>query len=150
MANTFTCLYYHLIFSTKNREPWIRHDVESRVWSYMGGIACDNRMTPIQIGGMPDHVHAVVALPTTLSLSEAVKQLKGGSSKWVKDAVPGLKGFTWQDGYAGFTVSKSSLSEVVTYVKNQREHHRVKTFQEEYVAFLERHEIEYDPKYLWD
>lgn len=116
----------------------------------MAGIACDNRMTPIQIGGMPDHVHAVVALPATLSLSDAVKQLKGGSSKWIKDAIPGLRGFAWQDGYAGFSVSKSNLKDVVAYVQTQREHHRIKTFQEEYVAFLERHEIEFDPKYLWD
>jgi putative transposase len=116
----------------------------------MAGIACDNRMTPIQIGGMADHVHVAVALPPTLSVSDAVKQLKGGSSKWVKDAFPGLKHFAWQDGYAAFTISKSNLSDVVAYVQNQREHHRVKTFQEEYVAFLERHGVEYDPKYLWD
>lgn len=148
MSNTYTALHYHIIFSTKDREPWLRHDIEERVWSFIGGIARENGMKSLRIGGMPDHVHAVLSLPPTLALSKALQHLKGGSSKWIKEAIPGMQGFSWQDGYAAFSVSKSNLSEVLTYVEHQREHHRVKVFQDEYLAFLERHGIEYDKRYL--
>lgn len=149
MANTFTCLHYHVIFSTKDREPWIKPAMQDRVWSYLAGIAQASKITPIQIGGMPDHVHLVLGLPTTLSLSETAQLIKGGSSKWIKDEFPGMRGFGWQDGYAAFTVSKSNLPEVVAYVKNQPEHHQVKTFQEEYLAFLDKHGVEYDMRYVF-
>jgi putative transposase len=150
VANTFTSLHYHFVFSTKKREPWIRDDIEERVWSFLGGIARENKMKAIKIGGMPDHIHLALGLPPTLAVSEAAKLIKGGSSQWIKTEFPGMRGFGWQDGYAAFSVSKSNLSEVVTYIDKQREHHRKKTFQEEYVAFLERHKVEYDERYLWD
>ena len=150
MANTFTSLHYHLIFSTKNREPWITHDIEGRVWSFLAGIAQQNDIKPIQIGGMPDHVHLVLGIPARFAVSEAAQLIKGGSSKWMKSAFPGMRGFGWQDGYGAFTVSKSALSDVVCYVQQQREHHRQKTFKEEFVAFLVRHEVDYNEKYLWD
>src|SRR4051794_24602261 len=102
MANTFTCLHYHVIFSTKNREPWIQPTMQDRVWSYLAGIAQANKMNPIQIGGMADHVHLVLGLPTTLSISDATQLIKGGSSKWMKEELPGMRGFGWQDGYAAF------------------------------------------------
>jgi putative transposase len=149
MANTYTCLHYYIIFSTKDREPWLKPDIQDRVWSYLAGIAQNNKMNPIQIGGMPDHVHLVVGLPTTLSMSEALHLIKGGSSKWIKEELPGMRGFAWQDGYSAFTVSQSNLAEVVSYVKNQHEHHRVKTFQEEYLAFLEKHGLEYERRYVF-
>jgi putative transposase len=149
MANTFTCLHYHIIFSTKNREPWIKPEIQDRIWSFMAGIAQKNKMKTLQIGGMPDHVHLVIGLPTTVSLSDALHLMKGGSSKWIKDEFSGLRGFAWQDGYAAFTVSQSNLREVVAYVKNQSEHHRVKTFQEEYLAFLDRHGVSYDARFVF-
>jgi len=150
MANTFSSLQYHLIFSTKNREPWIRHDIEGRVWSYLGGIGREKGIKSLKIGGMPDHIHIALALPTSIAISEAAKLIKGGSSKWIKDTYPGMNGFGWQDGYGAFTVSRSNLSDVICYIEKQREHHRGKTFQEEYRAFLEKHEIDHDEKYLWD
>jgi putative transposase len=150
MANTFTSLHYHLVFSTKKREPWIRQNIEDRVWKFLGGIARENGIKPIKIGGMPDHIHMAVGLPATMAISEAAKLIKGGSSAWIKETFPGTRGFAWQDGYGGFTVSKSNLEEVVCYIETQREHHRIKTFQEEYRAFLDRHEIAYKEKYLWD
>ena len=150
MANTFTSLHYHVIFSTKHREPWISHDIEERVWKFLGGIARENGMKALLIGGMPDHVHLALALPTTQSVSKALQLLKGGSSKWIKDTLPRMRGFGWQDGYGAFSVSKSNLPEVIAYIQNQPEHHRVKTFQEEFLAFLVRHDVAYDERYLWD
>lgn len=149
MANTFSSLHVHLVFSTKDREKWIEPAIEERVWAYLGGIARENGMTPVQIGGMPDHIHMLLGFPTTIAISKAAQQIKGGSSKWIKEAIPEKRGFAWQDGYGSFSVSKSSLPEVIEYIQNQKEHHRVKSFQEEFVAFLNRHEIEYDEEYLW-
>jgi putative transposase len=149
MANTFTSLHYHLIFSTKNREPWISHDIEERIWKFLGGIARENGMKALQIGGMPDHVHVILGLPPTQTVSKTMQLLKGGSSKWIKETFPRMRGFGWQDGYGAFTVSKSNLPEAIKYVQDQREHHRVKSFQEENLAFLIRHGIEYDERYVW-
>ena len=149
MANTFTCLQYHVVFSTSKREPWIRADIEARLWAYPGGIARQNKLEPLLIGGF-DHVHILVGIPPTLSLSEAIKRVKGGSSGWIKANLDGCRTFAWQDGYGAFTVSKSQVLDVKKYIRNQREHHRTKTFQEEYRTMLKRHEIKYDEKYLWD
>jgi putative transposase len=149
VANTYTCLRYHIVFSTKNRQPWIAPDIEQRVWAYIGGIARENDMTPLRIGGVEDHVHIVVGMLPTTAPSKAVQLLKGGSSKWMHDSFPALADFAWQDGYGAFTVSRSQLPEVIEYVDNQREHHRTRTFQDEYRSFLEKHEIEFDDRYLW-
>jgi len=149
MANTYTCLYYHVIFSTKNRERWIMADIQTRVWSYLGGIAREHHLVPLTIGGIEDHVHLVLNVPPSIAFSKALQLLKGGSSKWIHETFPLLHGFGWQDGYGAFTVSKSNLAEVVRYVDDQREHHRHKTFQEEFRAFLDRHGVDYDERYLW-
>ena len=150
MANTYTALYYHLIFSTKHRQRWIERGSESRIWSYLGGIARENKMTAIQIGGTEDHVHLLLGAPPTVALSKALQLLKGGSSKWIHETFPGLRDFAWQDGYGAFTVSKSNVDKVIRYIENQHEHHRTRTFQEEFLEFLKRHGIEYDERYLWD
>jgi putative transposase len=149
MANTYTSLHYHLIFSTKKRVGWITPDIEQRVWEYLGGIARKHKMTALQIGGAADHVHALVLAPATFSPSQITQCLKGDSSKWIHCEFGELRGFAWQDGYGGYTVSKSNLPEVIRYIQNQREHHRVKSFQEEYVQFLRHHGIEYDERYVW-
>ena len=150
MANTYTSLHYHVFFSTKNREPWLRQDIEQRVWSYLGGIARENDLKALLIGGIENHVHLLLGLPATAAVSKAVQLIKGASSKWMKETLPGLGGFGWQDGYAAFTVSKSLVSEVDTYIRGQREHHRVKTFEEEYRAILVKHEIPFDERYVFD
>ena len=106
-------------------------------------------MKALQVGGMPDHVHIALALPPTRSVSDALHLLKGGSSKWMKDAFPKMSDFAWQDGYGAFSVSKSNLPDVIDYIQKQRGHHRVKSFKEEFLALLVRHEIEYDERYLW-
>ena len=149
MANTYTSLHCHLVFSTKGRKTWITPDMEQRVWKYLGGIARENRMKALQIGGVEDHIHMVLGLPPTITVSKAVQLIKGGSSRWIHDTFPAFEGFAWQDGYGAFSVSNSQLPHVTEYVANQREHHRVRTFQDEYRALLKRHGIEYDEQYVW-
>ena len=150
MANTYTSLHYHLVFSTKNRERWITPDVEARIWAYLGGIASQNAMRPVQIGGIEDHVHVLLGSPATLAPSKIAQLIKGGSSAWIHDTFPDQRTFAWQDGYGAFTVSQSCVPDVARYIQNQREHHRTKTFQEEYLTRLQKHQIHYDERYLWD
>ncbi len=147
MANTYTSLNYH-IFSTKNRRPWLTLGIEQRVW-WIGGIARKHRMTALQVGGIEDHIHSLIMAPPTLSPSQIAQFLKGESSKWTHEEFPSLKQFGWQDGYAALTVSKSNIPDVISYIRNQREHHRRKSFQEEYLKFLIKNGIEYDERYLW-
>jgi putative transposase len=152
MANTYLSLYYHVIFSTKNRENLIQPGIEERVWAYLGGIARENKFYSIGVGGVENHVHLLLELPATLAVSKAVQLLKGGSSAWIKDALPempGLRRFAWQDGYAAFTVGKSQVADVIEYIRKQREHHQVKTFEQEYRAFLKRQGIEFEERYLY-
>lgn len=149
MANTYTSLSYHVIFSTKNRVKFISPEIEERLWAYIGGIARRHRMMALQVGGVEDHVHALVNAPPTIAPSQIAQSLKGDSSKWIHEEFPKLRAFAWQDGYGAFTVSKSNLAGVVRYIQNQREHHRQRTFQEEYVEFLQKHGVEYDERYVW-
>lgn len=149
MANTYTCLHYHLVFSTKNREPWITADAEERVWAYLGGIAKENEMTPIRIGGIEDHLHVLVGASPTMAPSKIAQLIKGGSSNWIRDHFPEWSGFAWQDGYGAFSVSRSNVDAVANYIRNQREHHRNTGYQTEYRALLEKHGVEYDERYLW-
>jgi REP element-mobilizing transposase RayT len=149
MANTYTSLHYHIVFSTKNREPHIANEIKDRVWGFLGAIARENKMKALCIGGMAEHIHLLIMAPPTMSLSKMVQLLKGGSSKWIHDTFPQMRNFSWQDGYGAFTVSKSQIAEIIQYIEGQREHHRVKTFQEEYLAFLKKHAIEYDERYVW-
>ena len=149
MANTYTSLHYHIVFSTKNREFWINQDVEHRLWAYLGGIAKQNKMTPLQIGGIEDHVHLLLGAPTVLAPAKMVQLLKGGSSAWIHEALPRMEGFGWQDGYGTFTVSRSKVPSAIEYIQGQREHHRTKSFQDEYRELLKRHEIAFDERYAW-
>ncbi|HMX25385.1 MAG TPA: IS200/IS605 family transposase [Blastocatellia bacterium] len=149
MANTYTSLYYHIVFSTKNRAPWIEPELEDRVWAYVGGIARKNKMTALQIGGIEDHLHALVMAPATMAPSKIAQLLKGDSSLWIHTEFPALRNFAWQDGYGAFTVSKCAVAEVIRYIQNQRQHHDKKTFQEEYLSFLKKHDVEYDERYVW-
>lgn len=149
MANTYTSLYYHIVFSTKNRTAWLTPDVEQRVWEYVGGIARENKMSALQIGGCDDHLHALVLAPSSIAPSKIAQLLKGGSSLWIHTEFKHLREFEWQDGYGAFTVSQSNLPEVIRYIQNQRGHHRKRTFQEEYLAFLQKHGIAYDERYVW-
>ena len=150
MANTYTALHYHFVFSTKNRYPWITPDIESRIWDFLGGIARTNKMKPLKTAGIEDHIHILLGAPPTLAPSKIAQLIKGGSSAWIHDTFPHLQDFAWQDGYGAFTVSKSAVPDVTEYIATQRQHHLTLTFQDEYLALLNRHGIEYDERYVWD
>jgi len=149
MANTYSSLHYHLVFSTKNRVAYLTPDIEQRVWAYIGGVARKHKLNALQVGGFDDHIHALVMAPPILSPSQIAQYLKGDSSKWIHETFPELRDFAWQEGYGAFTVSKSNLESVIGYIEKQREHHQQRTFQEEYLDFLQKHGIEYDERYVW-
>lgn len=149
MAHTYTSLHYHLVFSTKNRAGYITPAIEQRVWEYIGGIARDNQMTALQVGGVDDHIHALIKAPPTFAPSKIAQLLKGGSSLWMRTEFPELRQFAWQDGYGAFTVNKSIVAGVERYIQNQREHHHKMSFQEEYLEFLKKHGVDYNERYLW-
>jgi putative transposase len=139
MANTFSCLNIHCVFSTKERVLVLDPDIRERLWPYMGGIAKQNGIIPKCIGGVSDHVHLLVTLPTKLAVAKAVQLIKAGSSAWIHQSFPNLRNFAWQQGYGAFSVSISQVQETVHYIEQQIEHHRTRTFQEEYLAFLKKH-----------
>jgi REP element-mobilizing transposase RayT len=142
--------WLHCVFSTKERRPLITPPLQERLWPFMGGIARQNRMKAIEIGGTPDHVHILLSLPATLSIAQALQLLKGASSRWVHETFPEHRRFQWQEKYGAFGVSVSLLDQTIRYIQGQEQHHRRSTFQEEFLALLKKHRIEYDERYLWD
>jgi putative transposase len=147
---SYVSSYFHCIFSTKNRRPQITPQLQERIWPYLGGIARENKVKAIEIGGVADHIHMLLSLPSTLTIAKAMQLIKGGSSKWVHDTFPEQQLFGWQTKYGAFSVSVSQLDGVIRYIQTQPEHHRKRTFKEEFVALLNKHRIPYDPRYLWE
>jgi len=150
MPQTYTQLHYHLIFSTKNRTPTITSQIQPRLWKYMGGIVKGLKGIPIQIGGMPDHVHLLVTLRQQPALADVLREIKASSSGWIHETFPHLSAFAWQTGYGAFSVSHSGVPKVKDYIKDQAKHHKKLTFQDEYRLLLTKHGIEFDERYLWD
>ena len=142
--------YFHCVFSTNERRPLITPTLQERLWPHLGGIARQNEMTAIQLGGVADHVHLLLSLSSTLSLAKAMQLIKGGSSKWVHDTFPEHRLFGWQVKYGAFSVSVSQLDKTIQYIKSQEEHHRRVSFQQEFLALLRKHGIQYDERYLWE
>ncbi|HOE65463.1 MAG TPA: IS200/IS605 family transposase [Candidatus Hydrogenedentes bacterium] len=149
MGHTYTQCFVHFVFSTKERRNLIVESIRERLWEFIGGIARKNGMMAITIGGTGNHVHVLIALPATMDIAKAAQLLKGGSSKFVHETFPEVTGFAWQQGYGGFSVSASQRDKVVEYIRAQEEHHRELTFEEEFIAVLRKHDIEFDPKYVW-
>jgi len=149
MGHSYCSAYYHCVFSTKERRRTITPKLQERLWPYLGGVARKNHLVALAIGGIEDHVHMLLSLPTTLTISKAMQLVKGNSSKWVHDEFPEHHNFAWQEGYGAFSIGVSQIDTTKQYIINQAEHHRTKTFQEEFLAFLKKHEIEYDPRYVW-
>jgi len=147
---SYVSAYFHCVFSTKERRRLITPELQERLWPFLGGIARENGMRAMIIGGVENHVHLLLALPATMPVAKAMQLIKGGSSKWVHETFPEHQEFRWQEKYGAFTVSVSQLDTITAYIENQREHHRSKDFQEEFLALLKRHRIEYDERYLWD
>ena len=148
MPSTHLSLHYHLIFSTKNRHPFIDGAWRGRLHAFMGGAVRSLGGAPEAVGGMSDHVHLLVGLRANHTLADVLRDIKSASSHWVHDTV-GVKGFAWQDGYGAFTVSASLIERVKSYIAHQEEHHKKKTFQEEYVEFLKQSGVEFDERFLW-
>jgi putative transposase len=147
---SYVSSYFHCVFSTKERRPQIVPGLRERLWPFLGGIARQNGMTAIEIGGVSDHVHLLVSLPSTLSIAKALQLIKGGSSKWVHDTFPEHQLFGWQVKYGAFSVSVSLLEKTIQYIKNQEKHHARMSFKEELLALLKKHRIAYDERYLWE
>jgi len=148
MPTTHLSLHYHIVFSTKDRHPFITDSWRNRLHQYLGGLINVADGIPESIGGVSDHVHLLVGLRATHQLASFVQDIKQSSSRWIHETI-GVKNFSWQPGYAAFTVSASNREAVKDYIANQVSHHRSKTFQEEYLAFLQKHRVEYDEKFLW-
>ncbi|HUO09779.1 MAG TPA: IS200/IS605 family transposase [Phycisphaerae bacterium] len=138
------CLRIHFIWSTTKRTPLIAPDWEPRLFAYLGTVLADRRGVLLAANGTPDHIHLYTSLPSTLSLAEITNALKANSSRWIHETLH-LPDFAWQKGYGAFSVSPSADHAIRTYIQNQKEHHRARTFQEEYLDFLKRHQIDYDP-----
>jgi putative transposase len=150
MPQSLARLHIHLIFSTKNRERIITDGIRDSLHAYMATVLQNIGCPPVLINSVEDHVHILFELARTVPVSSAVEDVKKASSKWIKTQGGEFTGFAWQSGYGAFAVSESHVSTVRDYIANQREHHRKKTFQEEYRAFLERHRIAFDERYVWD
>ena len=140
----------HCVFSTKERRPIITPKLQERLFAYIGGIARENGMKLIAAGGIEDHVHLLISLSRTISISKAMQLIKGGASKWIHDTFPELSSFEWQEGYGAFSVSVSNQSKVIAYINSQPEHHKKQDFKSEFISILKRHEIEYDERYVFD
>ncbi|MBN8597855.1 MAG: IS200/IS605 family transposase [Planctomycetes bacterium] len=146
MSSTFTNINVHIIFSTKNRAPQIDSAFADRLYSYIGGIARKLDCQMLAAGGIEDHIHLLIGLHPTVAISDLVRDIKANSSKWLHEDVK--TAFEWQRGYAAFSVSESIVPHVRAYIAKQREHHAHKSYEEELIAFLERHNIKYDRTYL--
>ena len=149
MANTFTSLRVHIVFSTKNRERWLAPDIEDDIWRYLGGICRTHHLVALQIGGVDDHVHLLLGYPPRVVLSDFMKWLKGESSKWISDLSPSLRDFSWQDGYGAFCIGHSQIPRTIRYIQTQRARHGRLTFEREYRDFLHVHDIEAEEKYIF-
>jgi putative transposase len=146
---SYVSSYFHCVFSTKERRPSIKPELRDRLWPFLGSIARQNKMKAIEIGGVEDHVHLLLSLPSTMAIAKALQLLKGGSSKWVHETFPEQRLFAWQEEYGAFSVSVSQLDKTIEYIKGQETHHRKMKFQEEFLTLLKKHRIEYDERYLW-
>jgi REP-associated tyrosine transposase len=150
MPQSHSKVILHIIFSTKDREPWLDSYVRPRVHAYLATVCRDVGAEVVRVGGVADHVHIITTLPRTLSQAQFIEQIKKASSKWIKELDARYRGFFWQRGYGAFSVSSSQLNAVLQYVESQEEHHRTRTFQEEYRELLRKHGIDFDEQYVWD
>ena len=142
MGHTYISAFFHCVFSTEGRRGLIPPARQPDLWAYLAGIARKNKLKTIAVGGTDNHVHLLLSLPATMPLAKAMQLLKGGSSKWMNDS--GAGGFAWQDGYGAFSVGISQQATTSAYIRSQPEHHHKRRFEEEFLAFLNKHGIEYD------
>jgi putative transposase len=147
MPHTYVSDLVHCVFSTKNRRNLIKPEIQSDLWAFVGGIANKNGLKTLIVGGTENHVHVLLSLPATMPLAKAMQLIKGASSHWMNDNH--ARNFAWQEGYGAFTVGISQKADTIAYIRSQPEHHRKRSFEEEFVAFLKKHNVDYDPRYVW-
>ncbi|MEX0702198.1 MAG: IS200/IS605 family transposase [Planctomycetales bacterium] len=147
---SYVSMLVHCVWSTKERKPLIAEEWSDDLYGYLGGILRNNRATLLAAGGMPDHVHLLMSLPSTLPVAKTVNLLKSNSTTWVKEQIASARQFRWQERYGAFSVSKSHEERIRTYIANQKRHHARRPFQAEFLALLEKHGVEYDERYIWD
>ncbi|MBI4469814.1 MAG: IS200/IS605 family transposase [Acidobacteria bacterium] len=150
MSGKHISILIHFVWSTSGREPLIDIQWCDRLYAYLGGVFREKKAKLIIAGGIADHVHLYSSLPSTVTIAEMVNALKSNSSRWIHDTFPQQRAFAWQKGYGAFSVSKSAEARVIEYIRDQREHHRAKSFQEEFLDFLNKQGIEYDERYIWE
>jgi putative transposase len=141
MSDSYTSLLFHIVFSTHERKPLIAAPLQKKLWPYMGGIARDYKMKALAVGGIADHVHLLLSLPSTLAIAKAVQIIKANSSKWINEH-PGQRSFAWQKSYGAFSIGVSQIETTVKYILNQEQHHAKMNFDEELGKILKRHGIE--------
>lgn len=150
MGQSLVKNYLHLVFSTKHRQPFIDEPIENELHAYLGGICKNLECHPLKIGGYTDHVHILCMLSKKIPLMKLLEEVKSHSSGWIKKKGDNYKNFYWQDGYGAFSVNPSQTDIVANYIANQKEHHKTKTFQQEYRAFLGKYKVDYDERFVWD
>jgi len=150
MPQSLSLTILHLVFSTKDREPSIVPEVLPELHAYLATIARNHDGECYRVGGVADHVHLAIRLSRTISIANLVSELKSSSTRWLKTRSPILAKFAWQRGYGAFSVGPKDLNAVIAYIDGQAEHHRTRSFQDEYRAFLRQYGIEFDERYVWD
>ncbi len=141
--HSFVSCLMHCVFGTKDRRPLITTGLQQRLWPYLGGIARENKMEALIVGGVEDHVHVLLSIPSTMSVAKSVQLLKGNSSKWIHDTFKEHRDFEWQEGYGAFSIGISGVEDTMKYIQCQAEHHRKTTFKQELEVFLRKHGMEY-------
>ena len=150
MSHSFVSQLLHCVFSTKERRHLITPELQPRLFQYMGGIARENKIKLMAAGGVSDHVHLLISMPSTISISKAMQLIKGGSSKWIHETFSEHQLFEWQEGYEAFSIGVGDIDRTVNYINNQAEHHGKMDFKTEFLMFLKKHDIEYDERYIFD
>ena len=150
MSQSLTKNYIHIVFSTKYRQKLIFPPVEEELHNYLGGICNNLKCQVIKVGGYSDHIHILCVLSKQIALMKLVQVVKSNSSKWIKTKGDEYKNFRWQDGYGAFSVNPAQVEIVANYIANQKQHHGIKTFEDEHRAFLKKYKVEYDERYVWD
>jgi putative transposase len=150
MLQSLSKVIVHIVFSTKDRVAWLDRDVRPRIHTHIATICRDLNAEALRVRGVANHLHIIMTLPRALSQSEMIETVKKTSSKWIKGLDSKYRQFHWQRGYGAFSVSPSQLHSVLEYVRNQEEHHRTRSFQEEYREFLRKYGVEFDERYMWD
>jgi REP element-mobilizing transposase RayT len=150
LANTYSQIYVHIVFAVKGRQNLIRTEIREELHKYITGIVTNRDQKLLSIFCMPDHSHLLVGLKPVISISDLVRDIKAGSSKFINDKKL-IKGkFSWQEGFGVFSYSRSQIDTVIKYIQNQEKHHHKKSFKEEYIEFLEKFAVDYDEKYLFE